>query len=141
MIPTIAALVMLAIPTEERTGLAVDSVDRVEVNHFHDDEGRLVFDQLIFYDWCDSTNRFQVRAWRLMKSQSQMPTKNIATGRYDVLWHDGEVMRRVEAKSFTHTWTQHDPELRERNYLPKEHRRELQKLRTITPHESDLIED
>ena len=37
----------------------------------------------------------------------------------------GEVLRTVTAKSFRETWTQHDPELAERDYLPKERRRDF----------------
>lgn len=120
------------IPADEFTGIASDQVDVVEVNHFYDDEGRLVFDQLIFRDWDYEASRFQVRAWRLLKSQAQFPTRNLQTGTYDVVWHDGEVMRRVTARAFLQTWTQHDPELRERSYLPKEQRRRLHTPRLET---------
>lgn len=105
--------------------VAADQVDMVEVNHYYDDEARHVFDQLIFYDWSASENRFQVRAWRLLKSSAQLPSRNWASGGYDVIWHDGEVTRKVQAKAMRETWTQHDPEMRERSYLPKEQRRRL----------------
>lgn len=114
-----------AIPTDEFTGIASDQVDVVEVNHYYDDEGEHVFDQLIFRDWDYEANRFQVRAWRLLKSPSQLPARNFQTGTYDVLWHDGDTTRRVEAKVFRESWTQHDPEMRERSFLPKEQRMEL----------------
>ena len=45
---------------------AVDEVDLVEINHFFDEQGRLVFDQVIFYDWCPEDSRYQVRDWRLL---------------------------------------------------------------------------
>ena len=32
--------------------IAREEVDLIEVNHFFDEQGRLVFEQLIFYDWC-----------------------------------------------------------------------------------------
>lgn len=48
---------------------------------------------------------------------------------YSATWHDGELLRVIEAASFRETWTQYDPELVERDYLPKERRRELVKVR------------
>ncbi len=105
--------------------VAVDQVDMVEVNHYYDDQARHVFDQLIFYDWSESANRFQARAWRLLKSSAQLPSRNWTSGGYDVIWHDGEVTRKVQARAMRETWTQHDPEMRERSYLPKEQRRRL----------------
>ena len=41
-------------------------VDLIELNHFMDEEGREVFQQVIFYDWCKVNKRFHVRAWRLI---------------------------------------------------------------------------
>jgi len=102
-----------------------EGVDLVEVNHFYDENGKLVFDQVIFYDWCPEQSRFNVRAWRLLKQASQFPRKNWTRESYDSIWRDGDVIRRVTAKSFRETWTQYDPELVERAALPKEKRREL----------------
>lgn len=103
-----------------------DSVDLVEVNHFYDEHGRLVFDQIIFYDWCDVQCRYNVCAWRMLKRASQHPQRDWKKGSYDAVWHENGVLRRVSAKAMRETWTQYDPELIERDFLPKEHRRELQ---------------
>ncbi len=46
-----------------------------------------------------------------------------------MIWNDGEILRHIRAASFRETWTQHDPELLEREYLPKEERRELKTIR------------
>ena len=102
-----------------------DAVDLVEVNHFYDDQAQPVFDQVIFYEWSDAHNRFQIRAWRLVKNPAQLPTRDWESGGYQMIWYDGHVMRHVRAKAMRETWTQHDPEMREREYFPKEHRREL----------------
>ena len=40
-----------------------DYVDLIEVNHFYDEHGKLVFDQVIFYDWSALQSRYQVRDW------------------------------------------------------------------------------
>ena len=102
-----------------------DDVDLVEVNHYHDERGRRVFDQLIFYDWSEQRKRFQVRAWRLIKSDRQLPRRDHAADVYRVLWHDEGVLREVTAKSMRETWTQYDPELVEREYLPQDQRLDL----------------
>lgn len=126
------ALIIAVLSLLPSDDVAVDAVDMVEVNHFYDDEARHVFDQLIFRDWDARANRFQVRAWRLLKFTSQSPTHNWSTGRYEIIWHDGEVTRRVEARAYRETWTQYDPEMRERSYLPKEQRRRLYSPRLET---------
>lgn len=117
-------LVLLLAHASPEAAVARDRVDLVEVNHFYDDNGRLVFDQVLFYDWCDEAGRFQVRAWRLLKLRSQWPVRD-ARGGYTCTWHDGEKLRHVRAAAFRETWGQHDPELIERAALPREHRREL----------------
>ena len=102
-----------------------DNVDLVEVNHFYDDQAQPVFDQVIFYEWSQEQNRFQIRAWRLVKNPAQLPTRNWSTGGYQMIWHDGPFIRQVNAAAMRETWTQYDPEMRERDHLPKDQRREL----------------
>jgi hypothetical protein len=103
-----------------------DAVDLVELNHFYDEHGRLVFDQLIFYDWDEGDRRYHVRAWRLLKQRYQIPQRDWVTGGYFSMWIDGEAIRHVHTKHTRETWGQFDPELVERDYLPKEQRKELQ---------------
>jgi hypothetical protein len=106
----------------------LDRVDLIEINHFYDDHGRLVFDQTIFYDWSADDSHYHVRAWRLLKNPSQMPARDWRQGNYVAVWQDGDVLRKVQAETVRETWTQYDPELIERDYLPKDQRRELRKL-------------
>ena len=109
--------------------VAHEQVDLIEVNHFHDEQGRLVFDQTIFYDWSSSHSRYMVRAWRLVKSPSQLPQRNWKDDSYSAIWHENDVLRRVQAPAIRETWTQYDPELAEREYLPKEKRKELRPVK------------
>jgi len=114
--------------------VVTESVDLIETNHFYDDEGRLVFDQAIFYQWESyPDNRYQVIAWRLIKHNNQLPTYNYQTNRYECIWMDGHTLRRVRSKQVRETWTQHDPEILEREHFPKEHRRNLIKPRIKEP--------
>src|SRR5262245_22979763 len=123
---TVGALVVLLglSPTED---VSREKVDLMEVNHFYDEQGRLVFDQVIFYDWSPEHSRYMVRAWRLVKNPTQLPERDWRDGGYLAVWQDGEIVRRVQADSMRETWTQYDPELAEREFLPKERRKELRK--------------
>ena len=49
------------------------------------------------------------------------------------MWHDGEQIRQIRSKSIRETWTQYDPELVEREYLPKERRKELRTVKVSRP--------
>lgn len=115
-------LVLLLAGATEHCEYIAERVDLIEVNHFHDENGKLVFDQVIFYDWSPFEGHFHVRAWRLLKNNEQIPAKNYKTGLYVVIWHDGDYLRKVTAPACYETWTQHDPELAEREFLPKEQR-------------------
>ena len=124
LVSTIGVLACLCgLPPRE--DVASEQVDLVEVNHFYDDQGRHVFDQVIFYDWSAEAGRHMVRAWRLVKNTTQLPQRDWKDGGYVAVWQDGEVLRHVHGRSMRETWTQYDPELIEREYLPKEQRKEL----------------
>lgn len=122
MIPTTILAAFLLMPVELT---AEDRVSVVEVNNFFDEHGRLVFIQTIFWDWSPDHDAHRVRAWRLVKHHDQLPFYNHGRDRWEAVWLDGEVMRRVTAGAYRESWTQYDPELAEREYLPKEKRREL----------------
>ena len=119
------AFVLLATGLLPEDNVAVDRVDLIEVNHFYDENAKHVFDQVIFYDWCDENNRYQVRAWRLVKSASQKPYRDWKGDGYQTVWQDGDVLRHVTSTLHRESWTQYDPELVERSALPKEQRAEL----------------
>lgn len=123
MIAILLCLASVSTPHFEAT----ERVDLIEINHFYDEHAKPVFHQVIFYDWCPVESRYQVRAWRLLKSHHQLPQRRWQQRDYMASWHDGDVFRQVTAKSVRETWTQYDPELLEREHLPKEKRRELLK--------------
>lgn len=111
--------ILAAFPTYEPP---TDRVALIEVNHLYDARGQHVIDQVIFWDW--DRDRFQVRAWRLIKSDVQLPKRN-RCGDYECYWCDGNTLRKVIAHQKRETWTTYDPEVLEREMLPIEFRREL----------------
>ena len=125
---TSLAVVITAIGLTPRESVTSDRVDLIELNHFYDEHGKHVFDQIIFYDWSAEDSRYHVRAWRLLKKPAQIPTRNWSQGDYLAVWHDGEVLRRVRAAATRESWTQYDPELVEREFLAKEKRPDLARL-------------
>lgn len=94
-----------------------DHFAAIEVNRYYDENGKHVFDQLIYRDFGE------IRDWRLCKHYDQLPTGRTA------IWFDGTCLRKVRGVSVYRTWTQAgvtgDPELEERKQLPKENRRQL----------------
>ncbi len=129
----------LAFGIAPQEDVARESVDLIELNHFYDEHGRLVFDQVIFYDWSAGDSRYHVRAWRLVKNPSQLPQRDWAGGGYSAMWQDGEQIRNIRSKSIRETWTQHDPELVEREYLPKEKRKELRAVSASKPKKAVVV--
>jgi len=120
----IFSLLLAIIPHDD---ILRDSCDLAEVNHFYDENGKLVFDQVIFYDWDWEAERYQIIAWRLVKSPSILPVRDWANGGYYSFWQDSLDVRLVTYPSIRETWTQYDPELIEREFLTKERRKELRK--------------
>ena len=117
---------------------ARESCDRLEVNSFYDSDRTLVFDQLLFYDWAGE--RYQLRSWRMVKwlvgpnrepRADMLPRLNHATGLYECRWIDGDVERVITAPVVSYSRTTYDVELTEREFLPKEMRRELRNPKTM----------
>lgn len=129
---TTTVFLMCSVLGTNPTGqVQVDQVELIEYNHFYDEQGRHVFDQVLFYDWSPREMRYQIRDWRLIKTATQAPHYDVQRDLYIATWHDGTSMRQVRGKSIRESWTQYDPELVERSFLPKENRRELSDVRRI----------
>jgi hypothetical protein len=120
-----ASTLVAALGLNPSGNVVEDRVDLIEVNHVYDAKGEHVFDQTIFYEWSRQQGRYQVRAWRLLKADSQIPVRNWSRGDFQAVWKDGSVFRRVRAPIVQESWTQYDPELLERENLPRDRRREL----------------
>jgi hypothetical protein len=117
----VTAVLALAPPAAVLT----DTAEIVELNHFFDADGRLVFDQIIFWEWRDDLAGLHVFAWRLCKSSAQIPLRDWPRGGYSATWFDGDRFRQVRARSFRETWTQYDPEVADHQFVPPDQRRGL----------------
>lgn len=98
-----------------------ERVDRIELNHFYDENAVHVFSQRIFWTWDRQACRYQVKAWRLVKPEQN----HYLTGNTLCFTDDKKIIRKIVATSVFESWSQVDIELLERSTLPKEMRLEL----------------
>ena len=112
-------------PSDSGTKTTRREVDLIELNHFIDDQGREVFQQLVFYDWSRPDQCFHVRAWRLVKKQTQLPRRHWKPKGYLCTWQDNHKTREVWSESLRETWSQKDPERVNREILPENQRKPL----------------
>jgi hypothetical protein len=125
---TLLALLLLSIVPRDDT--VRESVDLIELNHTFNENGEPNLDQLIYYHW--HRDRFEVIAWRMLRSPLMIPYRDHANGGYTAVWvDDRDTLRVVRSKDFRESWTQYDVELLERNVLPRELRRELRPSRVL----------
>lgn len=130
----------LAVGDSGSTPVIREEVDLIEVNHFHDDLGRHVYDQVIFYGWSKSSGDYHVRAWCLLDDPSRWPVKNHKSGFYHVHWfdRDNRLHREVYAKHYNETWTQVDPERVNKRLLDEKFRTALYRPPTRSQREQAI---
>jgi hypothetical protein len=116
------AIVIAALCIVPQSTVLRESVGAIERNFYYDEEGRLVFEQVIFCDVIDGEE--QVVAWRLIKDPCIIPKRDWQGG-YVATWMDADTVRQVRTGSVRESWTQFDPELVAREKLPNEKRRGL----------------
>ena len=107
----IALLFVLAISMAHR----IESVDLIELNHYHDARGKLVFDQVVFWAIDQTTREFCVRAWCMVDDREELnrvPIKSEINGRWSVVWRDSDkrVVRHITSQQYRESWSQLDPE-------------------------------
>ncbi len=136
-----ALVVALAMGFVPGDAVVTDTADVIEINHYFDENGRLVFDQIIFWDWCDERENHHVVAWRFAKHVSQRPLRDWARGGYVTSWRDGDLLRRVHSASLRETWTQYDPEVQDRSLYSQHLRRGLASQRDLSQPQTDSVAD
>lgn len=119
---TLCWLLISILPQDD---VAEDRVDEIEFNHFFDGDGRSVFDQVIFRQQA-SDGDLDTVAWRLWKSDQQTPWRDRQRGGCVTIFNDSDRLRVVRSRIMRETWTQHDPELADRERVQPHLRRGLQ---------------
>jgi hypothetical protein len=118
-----------------------DRVDVIEINHYFDDQALPIFDQVIFWRFYTHLDEYHIVAWRILKDVRDhkdnkkwiggpnTPYYDFKKKQWVMLWwdHKHRVNRKVIAVDKRETWTQHDPELADREFLPQEYREGLSK--------------
>jgi hypothetical protein len=111
--------------------IADDRLDVVHHNCHYAEDGRLLIEQVWWEEWRSENSQHAIIGWRLDKPhspRSPIPLRNAVSGQWESIWLDGDVLRRVRARSFRQSWTQgRDPELADRDRHPdwRATRREL----------------
>lgn len=137
-----SAILLLLFSTIPTDTTLVDHFDKAEINHFYDDQGRHVFDQVIWYNWVPGwVTGHRIEAWRLVKTPNVYPVLNRHTNKYESLFYDNDDLRKVVADSMVESWTQYDPELVGRETWPKEKRRDLSIKLKQKPKEIKIPQD
>lgn len=154
-------LVAVLLGVQHGHEVLTDRVDVVELNTMcNTNDGLVVFDQIIWWNWNVKECRYEVVDWRTLKGvRAQLDESVIAAWRADVAselpvnrlppcgawigggasperqrdgtyvsdWHDekSNMHRRVIATIFKRSYTLHDPELVNREFLPQDKRLRL----------------
>lgn len=132
-----AAVMLLGLLADAREPIAlIDRADTIELNHYYNEHGLPVFSQLICWEWCNVSNDYRVRAWRMCEP-NQVPDFDRSRGMWCLTWHDAGTLRRVYATHYRQTWTQHDPEMHDRHRRPLRLRADLHKPEKVISDNDD----
>lgn len=126
MFSTATAMMLAALSAGGSDAIvARQEVDLIELNHLIDDNGRHVFDQLVFYEWSQTRSSYRVIAWRMVKRPGQLPVRSWSPAGYRCVWQDDQVLRQVWSPAYRETWSQTDPERHNRKLFSEALRPEL----------------
>lgn len=116
---------MVSVIASDLSRRAVEHVDCVEVNHFHDINGHQCYTQLIAWEWNEEESTHHVCSWKIIEANETLPTKQ--NSKWIARYHDRtEHLDRVLVTSYVkETWTQNDPERDDKETWPEAMRRRL----------------
>jgi len=116
----LGVLLLCVVPQPDN--IARDHVEILERNSYYDENGRLVFVQIIGWQ------AGHVRFWKLL-TNGQQPSKDVVLQELPpgakISFDDNGILRQIWSFSYAETWTQFDPELLDRELLPKDQRQPL----------------
>lgn len=119
-----------------------DHVDLVEHNSFYDANARHVYDQVIFYEWSPSLDRYHVRSWVLSEGDKD-PQRDYRNGLWVTEYKDRDwrLDRTITATHYRRSHSQLDPERANKRLLPEDERHGLVKRLRVKPVEIEPIPD
>jgi hypothetical protein len=100
-------------------GRVSEHVDVIELNHYYDACGKLVYDQVIAWERSRETGKLNVRSWRM--AENDYPIRINGVYRFS----KGEIL--IHSSIYRESWTQSDPERENGKRFPNELRIELVK--------------
>jgi len=128
MFKAFLGLILGLTPLSQRLS-PVEHVDLIELNHYFDNRARHVFSQVIIYERWAHNGEFHVRFWALIEereSLNRIPIQDFHANKVTVwIKLNNGVTTRLESRLFKETWTQHDPEKRDKDVLPEQFRLRL----------------
>ena len=89
-------------------------VDLIELSHVYDTKGRLIFDQVIFWEQNRANGRFQVRSWTLCNDCYPIT--------FDGITKFESAEYRAHSTLFRESWSQEDPERANKKHWPEDQR-------------------
>jgi hypothetical protein len=92
----------------------VRPVERIEINHVYEQDGRVRFVQAIVWEWQHDYRRFAVRNWRMIDDGEVMRTGKLWVMR----WGD----QRISSQFTSVTHTYEDREFEDRRLTPMQDR-------------------
>lgn len=110
-------LILIAALTILPQGELPERCDLIECNHFFDSDGREVFVQHLAWDWHARHGCHHIATWALCKQEQARHC--YTSGDWIVCMKE----RQFRAPVYRETWTQHDPELLDRERWPVANRR------------------
>lgn len=94
-----------------------EKFDIIELNHYYDENGIKLLDQIIFYRWSEQRQDYLCEGWRLFKKGNNL---NFRDGIHEFSFREGAITKKINSERFMETYTQYDKELLERRKLPRE---------------------
>lgn len=105
-------------------------VDRIEHNHFYDDSGRLTLKQYIAWSRHPADDQIHVMFWILDKDEKISWTRHMDNSWSTIIEKENQFFR-IKAGVKYESHTIYDPELRDRELLPKHERHGFPKRRFV----------
>ncbi len=112
----------------DQLSVIIANCDTIELNHFYDGEGKLLFNQFVFWEFDESDSQWKVVDWMLGTYNFGSTKVNYdlnTTVKTLVINRQTNLFKIKYKNRFFESWTQYDSELANRSILSIEKRRGL----------------